>query len=112
MGRYVLVCGNGCGVCKAVAGEYEYHRTEDLDGNVLARKTLPILVSTCCGGEVEVWDEEREEEIAIVSSAPTMQSRIDELEREVRYLRHYGNKDCTHMADAAMERHELSEPTP
>lgn len=33
--------------------------------------------------------------------------RIEQLEREIRYLRHYGNKDCTAMADAAMENNEL-----
>lgn len=31
------------------------------------------------------------------------------LAREVRYLRTYGNKDCTAMADAAMARGELDE---
>ena len=29
------------------------------------------------------------------------------LRKEVRYLRTYGNKDCTAMADAAMQRNEL-----
>lgn len=33
--------------------------------------------------------------------------QIKALIREVRYLRHYGNKDCTHMADAAMARGDL-----
>lgn len=27
--------------------------------------------------------------------------------REIKYLRHYGNKDCTAMADEAMEKGEL-----
>lgn len=31
------------------------------------------------------------------------------LRREVRYLRAYGNKDCTKMAEDAMERRELEE---
>ena len=30
------------------------------------------------------------------------QQVIDDLEREIRYLRYYGNKDCVAMADAAM----------
>lgn len=37
-------------------------------------------------------------------------SRLAEIERlsqEVRYLRHYGNKDCTAMADAAIKSNEL-----
>lgn len=34
-------------------------------------------------------------------------ARVQELHEEIRYLRHYGNKDCTAMADAARERKEL-----
>ena len=45
-----------------------------------------------------------------VSIAVGMGNAFDEIERlqrEIRYLRQYGNKDCTHMADAAMENNEL-----
>ena len=35
------------------------------------------------------------------------QRMIHHLEREVRYLRHYGNKDCTAMADYAMICNEM-----
>ena len=38
-----------------------------------------------------------------------MERAVDALEREVRYLRQYGNKDCTAMADDAMERNELED---
>lgn len=31
------------------------------------------------------------------------------LRREIRYLRAFGNNDCTKMADAAMERNELDD---
>lgn len=31
------------------------------------------------------------------------------LKREIRYLRHYGNKDCTAMAEEAMARGDLDE---
>ncbi len=31
------------------------------------------------------------------------------LVREIRYLRQYGNKDCTSMADAAMAANELED---
>lgn len=34
---------------------------------------------------------------------------VAELEKEIRYLRHYGNKDCTYMAEEAMEKNELDE---
>ena len=36
-----------------------------------------------------------------------VEARVQALEREVRYLRTYGNKDCTGMADEAMQRGEL-----
>ena len=32
---------------------------------------------------------------------------IERLREQVRYLRHYGNRDCTVMADAALQRGEL-----
>lgn len=31
------------------------------------------------------------------------------LRKEIRYLRHYGNKDCTRMADEARARNELED---
>ena len=38
-------------------------------------------------------------------------NELDSLRREIRYLRHYGNADCTAMADEAMEKGELEEAT-
>ena len=35
---------------------------------------------------------------------------IDDLEREIRYLRAYGNKDCTAMADFGMTINSLESP--
>ena len=35
--------------------------------------------------------------------------RIAELEREVRILRQYGNKDCTAMADAALTEEQRTD---
>jgi len=36
--------------------------------------------------------------------------RVRELEREVQYLRHYGNKDCTAMAEEAMANRKMEPP--
>ena len=36
-----------------------------------------------------------------------LQSRCEAAEREIRYLRTYGNKDCTAQADEARQRGEL-----
>lgn len=39
----------------------------------------------------------------------TMQAKINILEREVKYLRHYGNKDCIAMAEDALLKGELDD---
>lgn len=31
-----------------------------------------------------------------------MQKKVDKLEREIKYLRHYSNRDCIAMAEVAM----------
>lgn len=35
------------------------------------------------------------------------EAEIAKLEREIKYLRHYGNKDCTAMAEEAMKNREM-----
>jgi hypothetical protein len=52
-----FVCANGCGVCKVRLSDFEYYRSESLDGELIERKTEPHIVSACCGAEVDVWDE-------------------------------------------------------
>jgi hypothetical protein len=37
------------------------------------------------------------------------QLQLENARRELRYLRHYGNKDCTHMAEEAMRKRELEQ---
>jgi hypothetical protein len=39
----------------------------------------------------------------------TLLNKLDEMEDEIRYLRQYGNKMCTDMADAARAKKELDE---
>lgn len=51
------VCRNGCGECKARRTERWYSREEKPDGTVVELKE-PVIVSSCCGGEVEIWDEQ------------------------------------------------------
>lgn len=43
----------------------------------------------------------------MLRSAADAGNELALLRKEVRYLRHYGNKDCTTMADDAMRRGEL-----
>lgn len=63
--RFQWTCGNGCGVCKVKRIEFEYERTETLEGELLESKTAPMLVSACCGASLSMWDNEREREIEV-----------------------------------------------
>jgi len=54
--RYQYVCANGCGPCGVKLSEFEYSRTETLEGVLLDSKTQPQIVSACCGSEVDVYD--------------------------------------------------------
>lgn len=54
--RYAFICANGCGECGVRLSEFEYERTESLSGQLIDRKVSPQLVSTCCGSEVDVYD--------------------------------------------------------
>lgn len=55
--RYIAVCANGCGECGVKLAEFEYERTETLEGELIGRKVRPQIVSTCCGAEVGVYDD-------------------------------------------------------
>lgn len=61
------------------------------------RNDTQMHVVTYDGIVVNAYQEERK------------MNELDRLRREVRYLRHYGNKDCTAMADEAMGKGELEE---
>jgi hypothetical protein len=67
--RFVWTCNNGCGNCDVKRIDFEYSRTEDMAGNVLERSTEPRLVSKCCGAGLVMWDNLRDEEVAISGGA-------------------------------------------
>ena len=56
-GRYQFNCANGCGRCGVELSEFEFQRTETMTGEFVSHKVCPQIVSACCGGVVEVWDE-------------------------------------------------------
>jgi len=56
--RYSFVCNAGCGVCGVKVKPFEYERTETLEGEHLGSKYQPQIVSSCCGAEVHVYDNE------------------------------------------------------
>ena len=65
-----FICGNGCGVCKIRLNDFEYERTETLEGELISRKTVPRIVSACCGFDVDVWDERVQDVTGHVSVEP------------------------------------------
>jgi hypothetical protein len=75
-----------------------------------------VSVSLChqCSSQVDLGDPIRAVIIENldtdeVDTDPDPDPEVLALRREVRYLRHYGNKDCTRMADEAMARNELED---
>ena len=57
MSRFFFNCSNGCGPCGVKVREFENYRSETPDGALIERRCVPELVSTCCGSEVDIWDE-------------------------------------------------------
>lgn len=53
--RYEWCCVNGCGPCEAKLVEFRYYHQVS-GGETTAQRTEPRLVSSCCGGEMEIWD--------------------------------------------------------
>ena len=52
-------CSKGCGPCQPVQYDFEYSRTETLDGVLIDSKTEKVWVSHCCKAELELWDEKQ-----------------------------------------------------
>lgn len=51
----VYVCLNGCGECDAQVGHSVYFREVHPDGSDITLSELAVM-SSCCGGGVEIWD--------------------------------------------------------
>ena len=61
--RFIWTCVNGCGECGVKRIEFEFSREETLDGRLISSATEPRLVSDCCGAELVMWDDEKDEEV-------------------------------------------------
>lgn len=68
--RFQWCCANGCGACEVKRIEFEYERTETLDGDLVSSKTQPRLVSKCCGADLIMWDADSNEELLVVTVEP------------------------------------------
>ena len=73
---------------------------EDIEA-ALMRAGAQITALQAEGDELrrllDAWKHEASADLVVIAA----------LRKEVRYLRQYGNKDCTAMADDAMRRDEL-----
>lgn len=67
--QQIWCCANGCGECRPVQIDFEYSRTEDMDGNLLDSKTEKVWASHCCHAELELWDEDKQAFIEVPSNA-------------------------------------------
>ena len=67
--RQSWCCENGCGECRPVQIDFEYSRTEDMDGNLIESKTEKVWASHCCKAELMLWDEDRQDFIDWVPNA-------------------------------------------
>lgn len=65
-----FVCNNGCGVCKIRLSDFEVYRSETLAGDLIERRTVPRIVSACCGFDVDVWDERVQDVTGSVNVEP------------------------------------------
>jgi hypothetical protein len=71
----------------------------------------PRLAALLASGSPPLNLEEAAENYAeLVTLADNLERELAEAKREVMYLRHYGNKDCTHMADKAMADRTMEQP--
>lgn len=61
-----FICTSGCGECRIRLADFETFRHETLDGQLIERRTVPQVVSTCCGAAVEVWDERKQDVVGTV----------------------------------------------
>lgn len=94
--RYSFVCNAGCGVCRVKVKPFEYERTETLEGEHVGSKYEPRIVSSCCGSEVHVYDNEADTWGAEVTlAAPSVPSaQAAEVAQPVAYL-----DDMEHLLD-------------
>ena len=57
-------CANGCGACAVKTIDFEWRTITDMrTGKVIQRDTYPIDVSSCCGAELLLWDEDKQDTV-------------------------------------------------
>jgi len=53
----IWCCESGCGECEPVEFDFCYSETKDREGAVIDKKYHKAYKTSCCGGRLEIWDE-------------------------------------------------------
>lgn len=64
--RYSFCCAAGCGDCEVRLRPFEVFRSETLEGNLIEQRTVPEVVSSCCGSNVWIYDEQNGDDCGTV----------------------------------------------
>jgi len=56
--RQQWCCARGCGVCAVKTVPYVWRTVHDRDGKLIEQNTTPVDVSSCCGADLMLWDED------------------------------------------------------
>lgn len=54
-------CAKGCGPCSVKTIDFVWREVHDRNGKLLEQNTTPVDVSACCGADLMLWDEGRQE---------------------------------------------------
>jgi hypothetical protein len=59
--RQQWCCAQGCGVCGVKTVPYVWREVRDLAGKLIEQNTTPVDVSSCCGADLMLWDEDKQD---------------------------------------------------
>lgn len=59
--RQQWCCAKGCGPCKVKTVPFAWRTIYDHGGNAIQQDTTPVDVAACCGADLMLWDEDRQD---------------------------------------------------
>lgn len=75
--RYEWICDMGCGACEPTLVQFRiFHSVNTDTGATNDERSVPMLVSSCCGKEMSLWDKDTEDVVEgykgrLVNEQPT-----------------------------------------
>ena len=58
--RQQWTCARGCGVCGVKTIPFVWREVRNRAGDLIEQNTTPVDVSSCCGSELMLWDEDKQ----------------------------------------------------